>query len=71
MSYSLTAVPKGSNRAIIDKAINRLEYMLKMESGSIALGPMPSFLWVFTEEQRSQIINYIVDEENGITSNSN
>ena len=54
-----------------DKAINRLEYMLKMESGSIALGPMPSFLWVFTEEQRSQIINYIVDEENGITSNSN
>ena len=45
--------------------------MLKMESGSIALGPMPSFLWVFTEEQRSQIINYIVDEENGLTANSN
>ena len=54
-----------------DKAINRLSYMLKMESGSIALGPMPSFLWVFTEEQRNQIINYIVDEENGLQSNSN
>lgn len=54
-----------------DKAINRLTYMLKMESGSIALGPMPSFLWVFTKEQRNQIINYIVDEENGLQSNSN
>ncbi|MEC7880607.1 MAG: cytochrome c [Chloroflexota bacterium] len=54
-----------------DKALNRLEYMLKMEAGSIALGPMPSFLWVFTEEQRSQIINYIVDEKNGLAANSN
>ncbi len=54
-----------------DKAINRLNYMLKMEAGSIALGPMPSFLWVFTEEQRNQVISYIVDEENGLPAGSN
>tara|TARA_E500000331_G_scaffold258145_1_gene248996 strand:- start:876 stop:1523 length:648 start_codon:yes stop_codon:yes gene_type:complete len=53
-----------------DKAMNRLEYMLKMEAGNVGLGPMPSFLWVFTDEQRDQVINYIVDEENGLASYS-
>ena len=53
-----------------DKAMNRLEYMLKMEAGNVGLGPMPSFLWVFTDEQRNQVINYIVDEENGLASYS-
>ena len=53
-----------------DKAMNRLEYMLKMEAGNVGLGPMPSFLWVFTDEQRNHVINYIVDEENGLASYS-
>ena len=43
--------------------MNRLEYMLKMEAGNVGLGPMPSFLWVFTDDQRDQVINYIVDEK--------
>tara|TARA_B110000438_G_C15785484_1_gene638250 strand:+ start:618 stop:1256 length:639 start_codon:yes stop_codon:yes gene_type:complete len=50
-------------------AINRLNQMLIQESGSAQLGPMPSFLWVFTEEQRDQIINFIVDEDAGLASN--
>jgi mono/diheme cytochrome c family protein len=50
-------------------AINRLNQMLILESGSAQLGPMPSFLWVFTEEQRNQIINFIVDEDAGLASN--
>ena len=53
-----------------DKAMNRLEYMLKMEAGNVGLGPMPSFLWVFTDEQRNHVINYIVDEESGLASYS-
>ena len=53
-----------------DKAMNRLEYMLKMEAGNVGLGPMPSFLWVFTDDQRDQVINYIVDEENGLAAYS-
>ena len=41
-----------------------------MEAGNVGLGPMPSFLWVFTDDQRDQVINYIVDEENGLASYS-
>ena len=68
------AVPQLHNLSIRlqgkDKAMNRLEYMLKMEAGNVGLGPMPSFLWVFTDEQRNHVINYIVDEENGLASYS-
>ncbi len=53
-----------------DSAVNRLNQMLSQESGSVQLGPMPSFLWVFTKDQRKQVIDFIVDENQGLASGS-
>ena len=46
-----------------DSAYNRIYQMLNSEIG---FGPMPGFLRVLSEEERKQIIEFILDKDNGL-----
>ena len=47
----------------MDSAYKRIYQMLNSEIG---FGPMPGFLRVLSEEERKQIIEFILDKDNGL-----